>query len=71
VESNKKPADFPWVGVRFACSIQQMFEELKLAIKQDANAACDLLKNDTPPRKFKILERPKFIKVYEENPYAD
>ena len=71
MENNRKPADFAWVKVRHACSIQQMFEELKFAIKQDAEAVSEMLKNDAPPRRFKILERSKFIKVYEENPYAE
>lgn len=71
MENNKKPANFNWVDVRSACSIQKMFEELKLAVKQDAKAMNEFLKNDIPPRKFDIVEHSKFIKVFEVDRYLD
>lgn len=48
-----------------------MFEELKLAIQRDVNLANELLKTDVPPRKFEIVEQPKFIKVFEVDRYTD
>jgi hypothetical protein len=68
---NRKPRDFDWIAARSLCSIQRMFEELKTEIRQDAEKINARANENIPSRLFRITERAKFLKVYEEDAFAD
>lgn len=68
---SKNPVTFDWIAARSRCSIQQMFEDLKLAIKQDVELITARNAQDVPVRTFRITERAKFMKIYEEDAYSE
>jgi hypothetical protein len=71
---NRKPPDFDWVAVRSQCSAKQMFEQLRLGIKQDvesANKAIHQNPHRDPGRGFKIAENNRTIKVFFDNPFGE
>ena len=69
--SSRKPHDFDWIAARSLCSIQHMFEELKIAIRQDVDTINAHQGENTSSRHFRIVERAKLLKVFEEDAFAD
>lgn len=72
--ANKKPQNFDWVSARSQCSVKQMFEELKLGVKQDVEAMSKAIKSDptrNPANIFKIAENAKTMKVFFDDPFSD
>jgi hypothetical protein len=71
-DTKRKPSNFDWIAARGACSIRQMFEELRLGITQDLEAMSkQAVPMGEPRRSFKIAENNKRVKVYEDDPFRD
>lgn len=66
-KTDRKPPNFNWVSVRSQCSVKQMFEDLRLGIKQDVEAINEIIQQrpaTNPPRVFKISENSRTVKVF-------
>jgi hypothetical protein len=69
---NRKPANFDWVAERSKCSVREMFEQLKLGIKQDVEAINKTIQGNQQRDSrstFKTAESLKTIKVFFDNPF--
>lgn len=66
---NRKPPDFDWVTTRQKCSLQQMFEELRLAIEKDVSTAEGFLKPGAG-FEFKIAGTNDRFRVFIQSPYV-
>ncbi len=70
-DEHKKPSNFDWVTARQQCSLQEVFEALRLGIREDVERRnSNLPGNRTPAAPIlKIAERAKTIRVYWHDMY--
>ncbi len=71
-DENKKPPNFDWVTARQQCSLQEVFEALRLGIREDVETRnADLPENPDPDKAtLKVIEKGKTIRVYWHDMYG-
>jgi hypothetical protein len=67
---NKKPANFNWIEARSKCSLREMFEQLKLGIREDVERFNGSLAPDDT-NKFTVVEDAKTMKVLSGDGFKD
>lgn len=69
--ASEKPVNFDWLGARLACSVRQMFEELRESVKQDVETWNAHLQDGADRNRFKYTDRGNSIRIYLDSPYDD
>lgn len=72
-DPNRKPSDFNWVEARQQCSLQEVFEALRLGIRDDVETRNSNLPDNPDPHAqpmLKIVERGRTIRVYWHDIYG-
>jgi hypothetical protein len=71
-DQTKKPVDFDWVTARKECSIQDVFEALRLLIRENVETHNGLFAEDRTPAApvLKVSERGNLIRVYWHDMYG-
>ena len=72
-EENKKPSDFDWVTARQQCSLQEVFESLRLRIREDVETRNSNLSDDPDSDRptLKVIENGPTIRVYWHDIYSE
>lgn len=70
-DENKKPINFDWVEARQKCSLQDVFEALRLGIRADVKKRNENLPDNPDPDRptLKVAERGPTIRVYWHDVY--
>lgn len=69
-EGKKKPSDFDWVTEREKCSLKEVFEALRLGIREDVDTRNSTLSDDPDTATLKIAEAAGTIRVYWHDVYS-
>jgi hypothetical protein len=67
VKENRKPLDFNWVHARERCSLKQVFEDLRLGIREDVktrNASLPTATSEIDNISLKVAERSNIIRIF-------
>ena len=68
---NRKPLDFDWVTARQQCSLRDVFEALRLGIRDDVETRNSSFPEGDPDKLvLKISERGKTVRVYWDDMYG-
>jgi hypothetical protein len=67
---NKKPGNFDWVTARRNCSLQEVFEALKLGIRDDVKARNASFQPHPDGLSLRFTERGGIIRVYWADNYG-
>jgi hypothetical protein len=68
-EANKKPPNFDWVSARQDCSLKEVFEALRLGIREDVETRNSALPDNPDKATLKTAEHGKTIRVYWQDMY--